>query len=127
MSYIDYMSIGVKKLYSVNGHILQSIHPLDKISWELEELRQSWRWQWMGRCGEGRAGRRSRAEGKRVERVAAGGEGVGEVGDLREGEGERGGRRGEECGERGEEEEALGDPEQLEAEHQFHLDQTAFK
>ena len=81
----------------------------------------------MGRCGEGRGGRRSRAEGKRVERVAAGGEGVGEVGDLREGEGERGGRRGEECGERGEEEEALDDPEQLEAEHQFHLDQTAWK
>ena len=103
MAYIDYMSIGVKKLYSVNAHILQSIH---KISWELEEGRRSWRWQWMGRCGEGRGGRRSRAEGRRGERVAAGGEGVGEVGDLREGEGERGGRRGEECGERGEEEEA---------------------
>ena len=104
-------------------HILQS----DKISWELLEGKRSWTWQWMARCGEGRGGRRSTAEGRRGERVAVGGEGVGEVGDLREGEGERGGRRGEECGERGEEEEALGDPEQLEAEHQFHLDQTAFK
>ena len=103
-------------------HILES----DKISWELLEGKRSWTWQWMARCGEGRGGRRrSRVEEKREEMAA--GEGVEEVDGLPGGEGGRGGSQGEECGEREVGEEEEDDQGQLEGEHQFHLDQTAWK
>ena len=80
----------------------------------------------MARCGEGRGGRwRSREEEKREEMAA--GEGVEEVDGLPGGEGGRGGSQGEECGEREVGEEEEDDQGQLEGEHQFHLDQTAWK
>ena len=81
----------------------------------------------MGRRGEGRGGRRSRAEGRRGETAAAGGEGVGEVDDLQEDEGGMVGSRGEECGERGEGGGGERDRGRREGEHRFHLDQTALK
>ena len=81
----------------------------------------------MGRHGEGRGGTRSREGGRTGETAAAGGEGVGEVDDLREGEGEMGGRQGEDCGERGEAGGEEGGQGRLEGEHRFHSAQTALK